>query len=113
MARTDLTVTPMPRAGLSLAGALTSANADGHAYGWSARRQLRIKNAATSARTVTIVMPGEVDGQPLPDRSYTIPANTGDVLIPPAPELYRQPDGTVWINYDDPAGVSVAVYELP
>ncbi len=111
MARIDLSVTPMPRAGVSLAGALTAANADGHSFGFSAKRQLRVKNVATFARTVTVVMPGEVDGQPLPDRPYTIPPNTGDVLIPPFPEIYRQPDGTVWINYDDPAGVSVAVYE--
>ncbi|WP_113705370.1 hypothetical protein [Nonomuraea lactucae] len=113
MARANLTVTPVPRAGLSLAGALTPAVADGHSYGYSAKRQIRLKNVATAARTVTIVMPGEVDGQPLPDRPYTIPANTGDVLIPPVPEVYRQSDGTVWINYDDPAGVSVTVYELP
>ncbi|MFI9553718.1 hypothetical protein [Nonomuraea endophytica] len=113
MARADLTVTPMSRAGVSLTGALTPAVADGHRYGYSAKRQLRVRNTATSARTVTLVIPGEVDGQPIQDRPYTIPATTGDVLIPPFPEVYRQADGSIHINYDDAAGVSVAVYEQP
>ncbi|MEW1843144.1 hypothetical protein AB0392_34830 [Nonomuraea angiospora] len=113
MARTNLTVTAMPRTGLNLAGALTPANTDGHAFPHSSKRQIRVKNAASAVRTVTLVIPGQLEGQPLPDVPYTIPANTGDVLIPPLGDVYRQSDGTVWINYDDAAGVSVAVYELP
>ncbi|MEV0236877.1 hypothetical protein [Nonomuraea sp. NPDC050786] len=114
MARTDLTVTAMPRAGVNLAGALPNpANADGHAFVHSPKRQVRVKNTASAARTVTFVIPGELEGQPLPDVPHVIPANTGDVLIPPLGDVYRQSDGKVWINYDDPAGVSVAVYEMP
>jgi hypothetical protein len=113
MARIDLAVTAMPRSGVNLAAALTPANADGHMFPHSAKRQIRVKNTANAARTVTLVIPGELEGQPLPDVPYVIPANTGDVLIPPPGDVYRQLDGKVWVNYDDPAGVSVAVYELP
>ncbi|MFG2076974.1 hypothetical protein [Nonomuraea maritima] len=114
MARTDLTVTPVPRAGLNLTAALPNpANVDGNMFTWSDRRQIRIKNTNAAPRTVTIEIPGTVDGQDIQDREYVIPATTGDVLIPPLPAAYRRPDGKVWINYSDPAGVTVAVLEQP
>ncbi|MDF5756655.1 hypothetical protein [Spongiactinospora sp. TRM90649] len=114
MARTELTITPVPRAGLSLAAALpNAANADGHMFTWSDKRQIRIKNTNASSRTITFQIPGEVDGQPLPDRAYVIPASTGDVLIPPLPAVYRRSDGMVWLDYTATADVTVAVYELP
>ncbi|WP_378786596.1 hypothetical protein ACFMQL_20535 [Nonomuraea fastidiosa] len=102
----------MSRAGVDLTATLTAAVADGHAYGYSSRRQVRLVNAASEARTVTVVMPGRVDDQELPDRPYVL-APGADLLVPPCPPIYRQSDGMVWINYDNPDGVSVAVYELP
>ncbi|MER6171359.1 hypothetical protein [Streptosporangium sp. NPDC001681] len=113
MARTDLTPVAMSRAGLNLAATLTPAHVDGHAFVHSARRQLRVKNTNAAARTVTVQIPATVDGQDVEDRPYTIPALTGDVLIPPFPDVYRQANGKVFIDYSDPVGVSVAVYELP
>jgi hypothetical protein len=112
MARENLAVTEMTRAGVNLAGALTQAVADGHSFGYSAKRQLRIKNTSAGPRTVTAVIPGEVEGQPLADVPYVLAAGA-DVLVPPFTPIYRQSDDTVWINYTDPAGVQVAVYELP
>jgi hypothetical protein len=114
MARTDLTITPVPRAGLDLTAALPNpAHVDGHMFTWSDKRQIRIKNTNAAPRTVTIEIPGTVDGQNIQDREYVVPATTGDVLIPPLPAAYRRPDGMVWINYSDVAGVSVAVLEQP
>ncbi|SEU46602.1 hypothetical protein [Nonomuraea wenchangensis] len=115
MARTDLPITPMPKAGLSLAGALpTAAAVDGHAFGHSAKRLVRIRNSSGSPKTVTAVIPGEVEGQPLADRPYVIPATTGDVLIPPFGDIYAQDDGKVYLDYPaDPSGLTVAVYEMP
>ncbi|MEV1167343.1 hypothetical protein [Nonomuraea sp. NPDC049784] len=112
MARANLAVTKMTRAGVTLAGALTPAVVDGHKFSYSAKRQLRIKNTSTGPRTVTAAIPGEVEGQPLGDVPYVLAAGA-DVLVPPFTPIYRQGDDTVWINYDDPAGVEVAVYELP
>ncbi|WP_433355626.1 hypothetical protein ACQP25_17245 [Microtetraspora malaysiensis] len=113
MARTDLNVVALTRAGVNLAAALTPAAVDGHAFDYNARRMLRVKNSGGTARTVTVQIPGTVDGQDIMDRPYVIPATTGDVLIPPFPAVYRQPNGKVHIDYDDPAGLSVAVFELP
>ncbi|WP_433235523.1 hypothetical protein ACQPYK_25485 [Streptosporangium sp. CA-135522] len=114
MARTDLPVTSMTRAGHNLAGALpTPAIADGHMFVNNGRRMVRVKNSNAAARTVTVQIPGEVEGQPLTDRPYVVPATTGDVLIPPLPAIYNQVNGKVYLDYSDPAGVSVEVLELP
>jgi hypothetical protein len=115
MARTDLTVTPVPRAGLNLAAALpNAAHVDGNAFAWSDKRSLRFKNSDGTPKTVTIEIPGTVDGQDIPDRPYTIPATTGDVLIPPLPAVYRRSDGKVWINYTGGVtGLTVAVLDEP
>ncbi|WP_440100028.1 hypothetical protein [Streptosporangium sp. H16] len=113
MARIDLPPVAMPRAGLNLGAALTPANTDGHMFVHSARRQLRIKNTNAAARTVTVQIPATVDGQDIVDRPYVIPALTGDVLIPPFPDVYRRGDGKVFVDYSDVAGLSVALYELP
>jgi hypothetical protein len=114
MPRTDLPVTKIIRAGHDLAAALpTPAAVDGHAFVNNGRRMVRVKNVNAAERTVTVQIPGEVEGQPLPDVPYTIPANDGDVLIPPLPAIYNQSDGKVYLDYSDPAGLTVHVLELP
>lgn len=114
MPRTDLPVTKITRAGHDLAAALpTPAATDGHAFVNNGRRMIRVKNTNGAVRTVTVQIPGEVEGQPLPDVPYTIPATTGDVLIPPLPAIYNQADGKVHLDYSDTAGLTVQVLELP
>lgn len=113
MARTDLTVTPLTRAGLSLAAAGTAAIADGHMFTNNGRRMLRVRNTDSSSKTVTAQIPGTVDGQDIADRQYTIPATTGDVVIPPFPNAYNQADGKVYLDYSAITGLSVQVIELP
>jgi len=94
MARENLAVTKMSRAGVNLGDVLTPAVADGHAFGYSARRQLRIKHTAAAPRTVTAVIPGDVEGQPLPDVPYVL-APGDDLLVPPFTPVYRQVDDSV------------------
>ncbi|WP_214317046.1 hypothetical protein [Nonomuraea sediminis] len=113
MARTDLNAVPVPRGGLDLTAALTPAIVDGHMFVHSERRMLRVKNTNAAARTVTVQIPATVDGQDIVDRPYVIPPTTGDVLIPAFRAVYRQANGKVYIDYDNPAGLSVAVLELP
>ncbi|MEV4749072.1 hypothetical protein AB0K21_22060 [Streptosporangium sp. NPDC049248] len=114
MARADLPVTLMTRAGHNLAAALpTPAIADGHMFTNNGRRMVRVKNSNGASRTVTVQIPGEVEGQAVPDRTYTVAATTGDVLIPPLPGVYNQANGKVYLDYSDPAGVTVEVLELP
>ncbi|MEU7891696.1 hypothetical protein AB0B45_02400 [Nonomuraea sp. NPDC049152] len=113
MARTDLTAVVVPRAGMDLTVALAPAVVDGHMFVHSERRMVRVKNTNAASRTVTLQIPVTVDGQDVVDRQYVIPALTGDVLIPPPPAVYRQANGKVYIDYDNPAGLTVAVLELP
>ncbi|MFI6813271.1 hypothetical protein ACIBG7_12705 [Nonomuraea sp. NPDC050328] len=114
MARAEATITPLPRAGLAVATAPANpAVVDGLMFTWSDKRMIRIKNTDAAPKTVTLVIPGAIDGQEIPDRDYIIPATIGDVLIPPLPAVYRHADGKVWINFSAITGVSVAVYELP
>ncbi|MGW4639556.1 hypothetical protein ACWEN6_13560 [Sphaerisporangium sp. NPDC004334] len=114
MARTDLTPTPVTRAGLSLAAALPNpGNAQGHMYVNSPYRWLRVKNTDSNPVTVTAQIPGTVDGQDIEDRTYTIPATTGDVLIPPFPAVYNQPNGKVYIDLSGAAGVTLQLLESP
>ncbi|PRX66109.1 hypothetical protein B0I32_106245 [Nonomuraea fuscirosea] len=113
MARTDLPVTKTTRAGHDLTAPLpTDAIADGHAFVNNSRRMVRVKNAAAEARTVTVQIPGQIEGQPLPDVPYPVPAG-GDVLIPPLPAIYNQSGGKVYLDYSDPDGLTVHVLELP
>lgn len=113
MARANLPVTRLTRAGHDLTAALpTAAIADGHAFANNGRRMLRVRNSAEEERTVTVQIPGQVEGQPLPDVPYPVPAG-GDVLIPPLPPIYNQPGGKVYLDYSDPDGLTVHVLELP
>ncbi|MEV4091449.1 hypothetical protein [Streptosporangium saharense] len=114
MARTEATITPLPRSGLALSTTPANpATVDGLMFTWSDKRVIRVKNTDSAPKTVTLVIPGQIDGQEIPDRNYVIPATTGDVLIPPLPAVYRQPNGKVWIDFSATTGVSVGVYELP
>ncbi|WP_219470822.1 hypothetical protein [Nonomuraea rhizosphaerae] len=114
MPRTDLPVTKIVRAGHDLAADLpTPAAADGHAFVNNGRRMIRVRNVNAAARTVTVQIPGEIEGQPIPDVPYMVPADDGDVLIPPLPAIYNQANGKVYLDYSDPAGLTVDVLELP
>ncbi len=115
MARTDLPVVQMTRAGFNLAAVSgTAVNAvDGNAFINNGRRMVRLQNTDSSARTVTVQIPGTVEGQAIPDRTYNVPATTGDVLIPPLPGIYNQADGKVYLDFDAATGLKVTVLELP
>ncbi|MFI6485159.1 hypothetical protein ACIBH1_45125 [Nonomuraea sp. NPDC050663] len=111
MARTDLVPAATSRAGLAWTG--TPAIADGHMFADNGKRLVRIKNAHTSAATVTIPTTGTVDGLPVDDREVVIPANTGDVTIGPFTSVYRQPNGKVHLDYSAPTGLTVQLIEHP
>ncbi|MEU8195237.1 hypothetical protein AB0C10_15800 [Microbispora amethystogenes] len=115
MARTDLPVVQMTRAGFNLAAASgTTANASGgNAFLNNGRRMVRLQNTDSAAKTVTVQIPGSIEGQDLPDRTYNVPATSGDVLIPPLPGIYNQNDGKVYLDYDTVTGLKVTVLELP
>ncbi|MFE3197168.1 hypothetical protein [Embleya sp. NPDC059237] len=111
MARADLTVQAVSRAGLT--PAFTAAVVDGHMFPNDGRTLLRVKNSDAAAKTVTFAIPATVDGQAVTARQVTIPANTGDVVIGPWPAAYNQASGKVWVDYSAVTGVTVAAVAVP
>ncbi|MEV1168612.1 hypothetical protein [Nonomuraea sp. NPDC049784] len=112
MARTDLDVQPMPRNGKALGAGLVAASVDGNAFDHTERRMLLIKNSNGAPATATVQIPATVEGQDVVDRPVTVPANES-LLLPPFSAVYRQANGKVYIDYTDPAGLTVGVLELP
>lgn len=109
MARTEITAQAAVRTGLS--PTFTNAFVDGHMFVNNGRRALRIKNTDSSSKTVTVQFGTTVDGQTVPGKTITVPANTGDVVTDFWPYSYNQSDGRVYFDYSATTGVSVAVIE--
>lgn len=107
MAREALTLQTPTRAGLT--PTFTPAIVDGHSFANNGRVILRFTNTDVEA-TITVRFGGSVDGTAISGgRAITVPATTGDVTTAVWPQDdYNQGDGTVWIDYGDPTGVSVA-----
>ncbi len=67
-----------------------------------------VRNTSAAAITVTLVTPGTVEGDlAIADRTYTVPATTGEVWFPVGPN-YRAPDGLASLTYSANAGLTVA-----
>ncbi len=110
MAREELTAQRIQRTGLSTA--YTAAIADGHKFLFDKQVFVHIKNTNGSSRTLTIQTPGTVDGLAVADRTVTIPATTGDVMVGPFSDKYLQSDDMVYIDYSDTAGVTAGIFRL-
>lgn len=70
---------------------------------------LIVKNASAAAITVTLVTPGNLPtGSDYPDKTYTVPATTGEVWIP-VYEDYRNPTtGVAAVTFSAVASVTAA-----
>ncbi|MGH3745806.1 MAG: hypothetical protein ACRDT8_00220 [Micromonosporaceae bacterium] len=112
MARAD--VTPqLTSSAAALTPTFDVAVVDGHMWQDNGRMKLRVKNTNAAPRTVTVLIPGTIDGVAVVNggKQHTVPATTGDVIIGPFPAAYRQANGKVYVDYSDPADVSIAVIE--
>lgn len=111
MARTALTVQAP-----SIAGVTTTRNsadqANGNSFVWpGAPVTINVLNTNGSARNMTLkanaATPG---GMALADKVYNIPATTGDKTIVLAdPAGIVQTDGSVYLDWDASAGVTIAL----
>ena len=111
MARTELTVQNIVRAGVS--ASYTAAIADNHKFTNNGRMFAHVKNGSGGAIVVTIQTPGTVDGLAIADRTVSIPATTGDVMIGPFPPgQYNQSDGMVYIDYASTTSMTIGVFQL-
>lgn len=111
MPRTKITAQQASSAGLS--PAFEPANVDGNAYELRQARALRIRNGSAAAVNVTLPTPGTVDGLTIADRVIAVPAGADTVIALGRGDAYRQPDGTVNVDYSAVASVTVAVLDVP
>lgn len=111
MAMTALTIQEIEPTGI--APSFGAANVDGHSLANDGRVFVELKNSGT-IKVATIDTPQTVGGLAVAQRTVSIPATTGDVIIGPfkPASLYNQADGTVHITFDAVAGLTVAAFRL-
>ena len=102
-----------PRTGLRVDDKFLAANSGGDDCATGDGVFLLVKNANGSTRTVTLATPQVVDGDlAVADRSFTIPATSGQSLIP-VPDLYRNPStGRAAITYADATGLTLCAVRV-
>lgn len=96
-----------------ISGALTAADTtNGNKFtNDPGRTVLRAKNATASPVVITVDTPATVEGLAVADRTYSVPATTGDVLIGPFPAFYHQP-GSQDVYLTTPGAVTLKAYHL-
>jgi len=74
---------------------------------------LHFKKTAAVNCIVTVLTQGVVDGLAVADKTFTVPASTGDVIAGPWPSgIYNDANGDLVFSMDDIDGVTVAVLRL-
>jgi hypothetical protein len=75
---------------------------------------LVVKNGSGVSVTVTLAYPGKYDGdQTVSGRAHTVPATTGEFLIP-LRDVYKDPTaGVASITYSATTTVTVCVVQVP
>lgn len=110
MARTELTVQTISRAGLE--ASYGSAIADGHKFANDGNMTfVHIKNGSVD-KTITIQTAATVDGKAVGDDAIVCTANEERLIGPFPASIYNQADGLVYIDYSSPTNVTVAVLRL-
>ena len=111
MPRQLLTAQAVNRTGTTVTFATVVA-ADGakFAYDQTKNTVLRIKNATGGDLVLTVPQATTVDGVATTGKTNTIAATSGDEMMGPFGDDYKQPDGFVYINV---AGdLSIAVLQI-
>lgn len=111
MARTALTVTEVPLAGVN--DSLSAANADGHsvALDRNAATWIEVNNGAGAPITVTIVTPNTVNGLAIADRTVTVTNGTRRKISLEDRRNYAKSDGTVDVNFSSVTTITCAAYK--
>jgi hypothetical protein len=120
MATIQLNVQQVSRGGL--AAAYTAAGAspllnivDTFQFQNSGREFLHFKKSGAGACTVTITTPESVDGLAVAERTVSIPALTGDVMVGPFPPAHYNLPGTstfAGFTVSEVTGLSVAIVRM-
>ncbi|WP_433415030.1 hypothetical protein ACQP1V_36255 [Microtetraspora malaysiensis] len=100
----------VPNTGLRIDNLFVNASAGGDDCVAGPGVNLIVKNGAGTSVTVTLAYPQPYDGdQPVSGRTFTVPATSGEFVIP-VRDVYRNPaTGRASISYSAAASVTVAV----
>lgn len=88
MAATALTLTQTSRAGVTMPIGTAADTVNGNSVTNDGSVLLIADNTDTASHTVTIALPGKVDGQTVASRTVTIAAGTTSILGPYPPQYY-------------------------
>ena len=103
----ELTAQAMTRAGLKATYSTPIITGD---YFYNYGNQFsHIKNDSASSITIVIYIPGKVDGMPVTNRTFTIPAGEEKFSGPFPPAYYNESVGIVRIGYSAVTDVTIAV----
>lgn len=104
-----LTANAVPNTGLRIDNLFTPASGGGDTCPAGAGVNLIVKNGSGSSVTVTVAYPGKYDGdQSVSGRTFTVPATSGEFVIP-VRDVYRDPStGVAAITYSSATSVTVA-----
>lgn len=110
MARTALTAAQIDEDGV--VASLTSANADGHSIVFRSKLFLRVTNGSASSITVTVQTPKTVSGLAVADRPITVAAGATVYINLDNADLYRQSNGTVYVDFSAVTTVTVQAFYI-
>lgn len=88
MARTDVPLHQVTRAGAALSAAVAGDVANGHSFNNDGRVFLLLINTGATPRIATIHLTGTVDGQAPADRTITVAAGVTKIAGPFPPSQY-------------------------
>ncbi len=113
MADAAVTLQDITRAKIEPTYAGSLSVSDTYTFTNNGRVFLHIKNTDASLCTVTVETPGLVDGLAIADRTFTVPATTGDVMAGPfSPKDYNT-DGNIRVTYSNITALTHAGIRLP
>lgn len=109
MARVDVPLTQVTRAGVANASEVTGDTTNGHSFNNDGRVWLEARNSAgTATRNVTLHLATTVDGQTVADRTIPVPINSTKKVGPFPTDTYG---ATVTFDVDN-AELRLATYHL-
>lgn len=105
-----LNITTIPATGLRIDNLFVPATLAGDDCPTGEGVTLIVKNTDASSKTVTLVTPGFVDGDlAIADRTFTIPATSGEFAIPVRDVFRDLVTGRASITYSAVTGLTVCV----
>lgn len=112
MADVRLTVERASRAGLAATYNGSLSAADTYLVRNDGQIVLHFKKSGAGACTVTVKTPTTVDGLAVADRTFIVPATTGDVFAGPFPPKDYNEGGDLNVTLSDVVGLTVAVVRV-